>query len=381
VRSSRPRGTGAPTSSGAPQGSATYTTEQWNGGDELASFGLSILGARLYDPVIGRFLSRDPLHIARTATTTNPYAFAANDPVNLSDPSGLDWQDGCIGIECRGLDWIGVFGFGGSGGAGVAHGSNGGNEVRGSYTPPPTRPPMTGKTAGPCQYSDGTGGCSDAMWPTFTETHWYGRAWDATGRGLRAVGHGYVWTMQHVQRAAEVALDFVDANAQAIEDGVVAGFMGAAEPEMLLSDLYTAGVTALGSLFGADEPEVIDGAPTVIEDDAALVDELPGDTPVCRGGTCTAERFEHGSGVTLDKNGRLQGVSVNSKAGHTLEELTSTIPNKQVGVSTVDEVRKAGGNVFASPTDNNPFHATMSGITPDQAQQLFTPTIRNPNIP
>jgi RHS repeat-associated protein len=55
----------------------------------LAAFGVSQLGARLYDPAIGRFISRDPLLIPRTATTTNPYAFASNDPVNLADPSGL----------------------------------------------------------------------------------------------------------------------------------------------------------------------------------------------------------------------------------------------------------------------------------------------------
>ncbi len=48
------------------------------------------VGKRLYDPAIGRFLSRDPLFIPRTSVTTNPYAFAMNDPVNLSDPSGLD---------------------------------------------------------------------------------------------------------------------------------------------------------------------------------------------------------------------------------------------------------------------------------------------------
>jgi RHS repeat-associated protein len=77
-------------SSGAQLGSPQYTSAQWNGGDALAAFGLSYLGARLYDPVIGRFLSRDPLLVPRTAATTNPYAFALNDPVNLSDPSGLD---------------------------------------------------------------------------------------------------------------------------------------------------------------------------------------------------------------------------------------------------------------------------------------------------
>ena len=73
-----------------PPGSPEYTPDQWNGGDALADLGLVNLGARLYDPVIGRFLSRDPLIVARTASTTNPYAFAFNDPINGGDPSGLD---------------------------------------------------------------------------------------------------------------------------------------------------------------------------------------------------------------------------------------------------------------------------------------------------
>ena len=81
---------GEAASSGAPPGAPQYSSEQWNGGDALAAFGLVHLGARLYDPVIGRFLSRDPLLVPRTSTTTNPYAFASNDPINSSDPSGLD---------------------------------------------------------------------------------------------------------------------------------------------------------------------------------------------------------------------------------------------------------------------------------------------------
>lgn len=83
---------GEPRSIGAQPGSKLYTTEQWNGGDSIAALGLSHLGARMYDPVIGRFLSRDPLLISRTSATTNPYAFAMNDPVNDADPSGLEPQ-------------------------------------------------------------------------------------------------------------------------------------------------------------------------------------------------------------------------------------------------------------------------------------------------
>ena len=91
---------GEPTSTGAQPGSSRYSNWQWNGGDALAAFGVSHLGARIYDPVIGRFLSRDPLLIPLTAATTNPYAFAMNDPVNGSDPSGL--------TDPRGEDQLGI---------------------------------------------------------------------------------------------------------------------------------------------------------------------------------------------------------------------------------------------------------------------------------
>ena len=80
---------GQPTVSGATPGAIGFTNDQWNAGDALDGFGLVHLGSRVYDPVIGRFLSRDPLMISRTAATSNPYAFALNDPMNLSDPTGL----------------------------------------------------------------------------------------------------------------------------------------------------------------------------------------------------------------------------------------------------------------------------------------------------
>jgi RHS repeat-associated protein len=44
-------------------------------------------GAREYDPSLGRFLTRDPLGLG--GGQTNVYDYAANDPVNFGDPSGL----------------------------------------------------------------------------------------------------------------------------------------------------------------------------------------------------------------------------------------------------------------------------------------------------
>jgi len=46
--------------------------------------GLQYLRARFYDPATGQFLTRDPLE----GLTREPYAYASDDPVNLTDPSG-----------------------------------------------------------------------------------------------------------------------------------------------------------------------------------------------------------------------------------------------------------------------------------------------------
>ncbi|WP_305729406.1 RHS repeat-associated core domain-containing protein, partial [Burkholderia ubonensis] len=108
-------------------------------------------------------------------------------------------------------------------------------------------------------------------------------------------------------------------------------------------------------------------------------DRLPNEAIVCRGGSCTAEKFRQGSGVTVGANGKLDGVSVNSATGRSLDELTDGIPHGKVGVTTVGNVRAAGGDVVASPTRNNPNHATLSGITAERAEALMTPTVRNPN--
>jgi len=49
--------------------------------------GLVHFGAREYDPVVGRWTSKDP--ILFSGRQTNLYVYVANDPLNHSDPSGL----------------------------------------------------------------------------------------------------------------------------------------------------------------------------------------------------------------------------------------------------------------------------------------------------
>jgi hypothetical protein len=115
--------------------------------------------------------------------------------------------------------------------------------------------------------------------------------------------------------------------------------------------------------------------------------DLPDDAIVVRGGMNLPENFEQGSGVSLDSGGKLDGVSVNSAAGATVRELTAPnattgyigIKNNRVGVTTVGKIRAAGGDVAPSGTKKNPHHATLTGLTPRQASDLFGPTIKNPS--
>ncbi|MDQ0941112.1 polymorphic toxin-type HINT domain-containing protein [Streptomyces sp. V1I1] len=67
-----------------------WTSEKgFVGGDIDAQTGLTNIGARQYDPVLGKFISPDPLIDFTQPQQINGYAYANNSPVTLSDPSGL----------------------------------------------------------------------------------------------------------------------------------------------------------------------------------------------------------------------------------------------------------------------------------------------------
>ncbi|MFD8013725.1 RHS repeat-associated core domain-containing protein [Streptomyces sp. NPDC058955] len=59
------------------------------GGTTDASTGLTHLGAREYDPQLGKFISVDPIIDYSRPQQINGYAYASNSPVTRSDPSGL----------------------------------------------------------------------------------------------------------------------------------------------------------------------------------------------------------------------------------------------------------------------------------------------------
>ncbi|MFJ5989914.1 polymorphic toxin-type HINT domain-containing protein [Lentzea sp. NPDC092896] len=76
---------------GAPRGgAATFPGERgFVGGTIDVSTGLVELGARQYDPAIGRFISVDPILDPDDPQQWSAYTYANNSPITSSDPTGL----------------------------------------------------------------------------------------------------------------------------------------------------------------------------------------------------------------------------------------------------------------------------------------------------
>ncbi len=89
-----------------PYGNPRGTTPAWSSGhgflnaDSSDTSGTLQLGARAYDPVLGRFLSVDAVLAPLNPLQNNGYSYAAGDPVTGSDPSGDCYAVagmGCVG--------------------------------------------------------------------------------------------------------------------------------------------------------------------------------------------------------------------------------------------------------------------------------------------
>ena len=80
-----------------PFGNSEYTSEtvpqplRFAARELDTETGLYYFRARYYEPTYGRFISEDPIGLAGG---TNPYVYAANDPLTFRDPFGLESGDG-----------------------------------------------------------------------------------------------------------------------------------------------------------------------------------------------------------------------------------------------------------------------------------------------
>jgi RHS repeat-associated protein len=77
---------------GNPRGTAPSSwpdTNAFLGKPTDENTGLDIIGARDYDPALGRFISQDPVLEETSPQQMNGYTYAADNPVSDSDPTGL----------------------------------------------------------------------------------------------------------------------------------------------------------------------------------------------------------------------------------------------------------------------------------------------------
>jgi RHS repeat-associated protein len=87
---------GAPTAAELDAAART-TRDGFTGHEQLDHLGLVHMGGRLYDPVIGRFLSADPVVQAPFwSQDLNRYSYAWNNPLSIVDPSGYAEEIPCL---------------------------------------------------------------------------------------------------------------------------------------------------------------------------------------------------------------------------------------------------------------------------------------------
>src|SRR6266851_255101 len=105
-----------------------------------------------------------------------------------------------------------------------------------------------------------------------------------------------------------------------------------------------------------------------------MLERIHDEALVVRGGKNRPEDIERGTGTHPCG---LTGVSVESAEGLSVPELARAIPHGQVGVSTAGAVRTLGGDVVRT-SGRSPYHATLTGLSPEQSSGLLRPTVPNP---
>jgi len=167
----------------------------------------------------------------------------------------------------------------------------------------------------------------------------------------------------------------VTAHASEIENGVIAAYnlvTSAQAAHQTLANNQSSNSDKAWAIAGVAIAGISGSAGTE-EGGEDSTQSLPDDALVCRGGNCGVGSFQANAKTYIenDNDAIVNGVSVNSAQGKTVEELSATLPQKNVGVVTAKDIREAGGDVVPMPTQNNPDHAQIVGLTNNQLGQVF----------
>jgi RHS repeat-associated protein len=302
--------------------------------------GLQYLHARYYDPNLGRFLSPDTWDPILSGVDFNRYAYAGNDPVNGSDANGhfnvsMMRQVATYSANAIANNGGPTFGTIPSGSTIMAGSQVGGNLSSG------------GGTSTSFQGPSGL----NVVYPTTAPSAGINPA--ATAAPLGGSFNQFSGSVSTASMGSTIVLPGYGL----ASGGRVAIGVALSTPALLAVPILAVSSTSTASRW----------------DDEIFY--------VVRGGANQNINFSKGSGIILDSNGKLSGVSVQAFPGTTVAELSQRqwIPHNQIGITTSSEIKRLGGYLTHTPTQSNPYHATMSGLTAAQATSLFTPTVQNPN--
>lgn len=137
----------------AHDGNVTNRYSQgFTGHEPIDCFDMVDMQGRIYDPVVGRFLSPDPFVQAPDNTQSlNRYAYCVNNPLSLTDPTGYNWMSDtfaaavgiAVSLETAGLG-AGIYGALISGALGGASSSLMGSLLNGNNLWHTTRSSFSG---------------------------------------------------------------------------------------------------------------------------------------------------------------------------------------------------------------------------------------------
>lgn len=359
-----------------------YGDKGFDGGTQDQATGLTNLGAREYDPTLGRFISADPILEADDPNQVGGYAYAADNPITQSDPSGLMPRplpigdgDGDGSLACGDPGFIGPCPV-----AATSSGTSSADDHGGSTNT---------SSEGSAHHSGG--GCA-----------WYNAGcWASTG--VHAVwnhkavilGTAVTWTGSTMCMDATAATD----------ETVVGGIAAAVGCNMLAGAAGNATQNALnphgdhstdGDLKAAATGAVVGGlaAGMTATLGSALIstfgeDSLPGIVGKVVGGTGSCNSFTASTTVLLANGTKLAISSV--KVGQSVlatdplngttkpEPVTATIVTTTDTAFTDLTVHTATGDTTITSTQHHPYwdttrHLWLNAATLHPGDHLHTPT-------
>ncbi|AEV81563.1 Teneurin-3 [Actinoplanes sp. SE50] len=235
---------------GAPRGTnPTWANNKGFVGGDLEPTGLTHLGAREYDPALGRFISVDPVQDLTDPQQWNAYSYCGNNPITQSDPTGLRGDDQYYGPQAAAKRESPAYtGDPDSGGAGDGtHDYNGGGSSHGSG-------------------GGGDGGSGSHNQPKPKKKSWWERGVDwvsenkntligagvgiATFMGCEAVtaGAGTPACMMAAGAAGKLTTDALDGNIHGVVDVINSAGAGALEGALAVPLAAADAVSQVGNI-------------------------------------------------------------------------------------------------------------------------------------